>query len=525
MPKITKRLLDSLKPDPARDLYFWDDELTGFGLRLKPSGVTSYMIQYRTAEGISKRYTIGKHGVLTPDEARKLAKDKLAEVTKGGDPASEKKALRSSMTMEQLCDEYIRATEAGERLGRNGRLVKASTLAMDRSRIESHVKPLLGKRKVMSLTRTDLAKMQSDIAGGKTAHQPRKTADEKRGRGGTATGGKGVAARTLGMVGTIIQFAVSLGVIDTNPARGIEKFADNQVERALSAEELRALGKAMQDALTNHEASPTAIASIRLLLLTGCRRLEILGLKWSQVDLAGNCLRFDDREVGIKTGGLRPLGIAATVLLKNQQRAAVGCEWVFPGLGADGHFIGAPKVLDRLCAKAGLDGVTVHVLRHTFATFAAGMNYSPYIVAGLLGHSTPGVTTRYVHKIDEALVAAANAVSSKIAEHLGQLTYSAIVPRQNPPAVLRPMPILVPPAVAREELPSSPNMTDDFPQRMRAARSEKRLLIHNLARNTGIPVSFLEQIEAGKREPTESEIADIANVLGIALSAGAGEAR
>ena len=343
MSKITKRFVDSLKANPDRDTYVWDEDLTGFGLRIKPSGVISYMIQYRTAEDVSRRLTLGKHGALTPDQARKFAKEKLADVTKGGDPAGAKKAARAGLTVDELCDWYLRACASGERMGRNGRLVKASTLAMDKSRIETHVKPLLGKRKVASLTHGDLAKMQSDIAAGKTARPIRDANKDKlRLRGGLAKGGTGVAARTLGMMGTILEFAHRQKIIEKNPARGIEKFSGNKVERRLNDDELKFLGSAMRVALETASASEISISAIRALLLTGCRRLEILSLKWASVDADKCCLRFDTREVGIKGGAMRPLGQEALKVIM-QQPHNDDSPWVFPGEGEKGILLGCQR--------------------------------------------------------------------------------------------------------------------------------------------------------------------------------------
>jgi hypothetical protein len=99
MMKLTKRNLDCVKPNPTHDQYLWDDGVPGFGLRAKPSGAKSFFIQYRNSRGSSRRFTLGKFGVLAPDQARKMAKAKLAEVAKGGDPAEERSQDRAAMTV------------------------------------------------------------------------------------------------------------------------------------------------------------------------------------------------------------------------------------------------------------------------------------------------------------------------------------------------------------------------------------------------------------------------------------------
>jgi len=154
----------------------------------------------------------------------------------------------------------------------------------------------------------------------------------------------------------------------------------------------------------------TAFAAIRLLLLTGLRRMEALALPRASVDCRARCIRFGDTKSGAQ---LRPIGTEAVKLIEAQS-VPDGCPWVFPASHGDRFLIGLPKVLGRVCAKAGLESVTVHVLRHTFAATAAEMGFSELTIAGLLGHSVPGVTARYAHVPDSALVAAADRVSTRI---------------------------------------------------------------------------------------------------------------
>jgi hypothetical protein len=298
MARITKRLVDSLRPkkanegepgdeetapDSKRDVVAWDDELRGFGVRFKPTGAGAYIIQYRNAEGRSKRLTLGSVAELTAEEARKLARNKLSGVAQGGDPVAEKRAARTAPTVAEICDWYLEKAECGELLGRRRRPIAKKTLALDRSRIETHVRPLLGDRKVQSLALTDIERFQADIVGGKTA-KPRK------GRGGVTTGGAGVAGRTVGMLHTIFEQAARLHLISQNPAKGVSKVStDNKVERRLSLREIAALGKAIRQA---DEESPVALAAVRLMLLTGFRRMEILTLERAWIDPEAPCVRF-----------------------------------------------------------------------------------------------------------------------------------------------------------------------------------------------------------------------------------------
>jgi hypothetical protein len=162
--------------------------MRGFGVRLKPSGTASWLVQYRNAEGRTRRLVIGKVGTLTPETARRVARDHLSAVANGKDPSAGRHALREAMTVGELCDLYLKEAKATGR-------IKASTLAMDESRIERHVKPLLGSRSVRSLLPQDLARFQADIANGRTA-KPR----PEKGRTGRTRGGRGVASRAVGML-------------------------------------------------------------------------------------------------------------------------------------------------------------------------------------------------------------------------------------------------------------------------------------------------------------------------------------
>jgi integrase len=412
MPKLSKRVVDAIRPDRAgRDVFLWDTgdgALKGFGVRMKPSGTASYIVQYRTAEGRTRRLAIGKVGTLTPDEARIEARDKLAAATKGADPSAERHAARAAMTVAELCDLHL--AEAKER-------VKASTLAMDRSRIERHVKPLLGRHAVRSLTPEDIERMQLDIAAGKTARK------RPEGRGGATTGGRGVAARTVGMLGTILELARRRRLIADNPARGIRRLPEGRQHRFLNLEEIAWLGATIRAAEADGFENRTGLAAIRLLLLTGLRRNEALGLPWEWVDMGARCIRFADSKSGAQ---LRPIGTAAVALINSLPRAE-GTRFVLPGDRGDGHFIGLPRVLARMCARAKLIGITVHVLRHSFAAAAAEMGFSELTIAGLLGHSVPGVTARYAHVPDRALLAAADQVAARIAAALAGDTGADVI--------------------------------------------------------------------------------------------------
>lgn len=406
MTRLTKRAIAALKPNRRGDKFLWDGELRGFAIRVKPSGTRTFIIQYRNAEGRTRRCVIGQFGVLTVEQARDLAQKKLASVIDGADPSAERHAVRQGLTVSSLCDWYLEEAESGRLIGRNRRPIKASSLAGDRSRIELHIKPLIGSRVVSQLRLADIERLQGDIAAGRTARARR------NGRGGQTAGGAGAAARAISTLRSLFNHARRLGLIDASPASGVRILASQRLKRHLSAGEIRHLGKVMT--LMEREGEhPTGLAAIRVMLLTGFRRMEVLAMEKEWVQPDENLVRFPDTKSGPQ---MRVAGDAAMARLEEQaMRSRSG--FVFPADWGDGHFVGAVRVLDRVCRRAGLQGVTPHVLRHSFASIAAAQGFSELTISGLLGHAPRGVTQRYVH-LDTALIIAADQVASEISRLL-----------------------------------------------------------------------------------------------------------
>jgi integrase len=313
------------------------------------------------------------------------------------------------MTVRQLCDAYLAAAERGLILGKAGSEKKASTLATDRGRIIRHIIPLLGSRKVCDLTTPDIVRFMRDVTSGKTAADVR---TKPRGRA-IVEGGKGTAARTVGLLGGILSFAVSEGIVPFNPVRGIRRPADGRRRVRLSDLQYAALGRALDMAESGPEPGHT-VAAIRLLALTGCRRGEIERLRWSEVDRQGRCLRLKDSKTG---PSVRPLGKAALNILDGLKGGE--SAFVFPSSRRDGCFSGLPKVWRRILKlavpEAGLEVLTPHGLRHAFASTAHDLGLSEITIAALLGHATATITGRYVHHVDTVLLAAADATSERIA--------------------------------------------------------------------------------------------------------------
>jgi integrase len=409
MPKLTKRIVDDAEPRAAA-FFIWCSELKGFGLRVHPSGGRTYYVDYRNRDGGRKRMKLGDHGKITCEEARKLAMQTLGAVVGGDDPLTERQTRRNSLTVKELCADYIAAAEKGLIAGKGGRPKKGSTLAEDRGRINRHIVPLLGRKLVVDLTRADVTKFMRDVAAGKTALVEK--TGKLRGKS-IVRGGRGVAARTVGMLGGVLSFAVSEGVIANNPVQGVKRPADNKRTRRLTLEEYRKLGDALRQAEEERETWQ-GLAGARLLALTGCRLGEIVKLKWSAVDDAGGCFRLEDTKEGAST---RPIGRPALDLISGLDREE-GATFVLPAARGTGHFGGLSGAFERLVERAGLEGVTPHVMRHSFASVAADLGFAESTIAAMLGHAGGSVTSRYVHHLDSVLIAAADKVARAVESYM-----------------------------------------------------------------------------------------------------------
>ena len=350
----------------------------------------------------TRRMTIGAHGSpWTPDAARKEAAKILGQVAQGADPAKTKQADKAVLTVSELCDHYL---EVG--VGTK----KASTLATDRGRIERHIKPLLGNRRISDVTRADVSQFMQDVAAGKTA------ADVKTGKRGRAIvmGGKGTATRTVGLLGGIFSFAVEAAWLKENPVRGVKRYRDRRNERFLAAGELTRLGEALAAAEASGE-NPFALAIIRLLILTGARKGEIERLKWEEVDRQFQYLRLGDSKTGQK---LIVLNAAALAILDRVPRNALS-GFVFPATKSGGWYQGTPKVWRKIRVSANFQNVRLHDLRHSYASVAISRGKSLSLIGVLLGHNSSATTMRYAHLSEDPVRAAADDIAIQITNAMG----------------------------------------------------------------------------------------------------------
>ena len=392
--RLTKRTVEATRADSGRDVVSWDDALPGFGVRIKPSGVKSFIVQYRSG-GRSRRLTLGRYGPLTVQQARKNARAFLGRVAQGEDPAAERQAeRRNAVTVADLADRFLEHHARPKK--------KPSSVRMDILNLRNHVVPALGRLRVDQVTRADVARLH---------HAMRRT--------------PGAANRVLALLSKLFSIAEAWGLRrdGSNPCRHVERFRERARERFLSPEELGRLGEALELAESNGSVGPEAIAAIRLLLLTGCRAGEILSLRWDYVDLPGRLLRLPDSKTGAK---VVPLNTAACQVIETLPRTS---NWVLPGRRVGNHVVNVRKPWQRICSAARLEDVRLHDLRHTHASTGAASGISLTLLGKILGHRVVGTTFRYVN------LAGSDDPVREASERIGQSLAAAMDGRASAPIV------------------------------------------------------------------------------------------
>jgi integrase len=393
MPKLTKRFVETLQPTTG-DLIVWDSDVHGFGVRVLPTGQLTYLVQYR-ASGRTRRVKIGRHGILTADEARNRAKELLGAVAKGDNPAQSISQYRAAPTIASVCDRFLRE-HVSERL-------KPTTQSEYRRCVELFIKPAMGPFKLRDVTRADISELHH-----KYRHIPYQ------------------ANRTLGVLSKLFNLAEVWGLRPdgSNPCRHVAKYKERKRERFLLAPELARLGEVLTASQVDGSETPHVIAAFKLLILTGCRLSEIQKLKWEYAANGYICLPDS------KTGARRiPLPPTAVDVLKRLPRAPDN-EYVILGEVPGQHVTDLQRPWRRIRDKAGLEDVRIHDLRHTYASNAVMQGMPLPIVARLLGHTVIQTTMRYAHLADEPVRNAATDVSNMLAAALEAGT-PAPVNREN----------------------------------------------------------------------------------------------
>lgn len=400
---LTKRAVDALAPEPER-YTVWDAALPGFGVRVTPQGAKIFIVKVRVGRGRSAQQrwiTLGRFGAMTLDGARAEARAALARALIGQEPDPRPTTDPLDMlTVEALCQRWLergalRSRGAGARFGQ---LRSPKNILIDKGRIHAHIVPLIGRVRLKDLQRRHITTMRDDIARGAT-----KKVEYTKPRGKRVVGGgDGTATRTVRLLSSILSFGVREGLIDANPAIGVETTPDKMRTRFLSKEEASRLGEALRTA-EDQGVHPYGIAVIRLLAMSGARKGEIEGLKWSDIDEGTGHIRLAMSKTGPRLIQLTEPMIA---ILRATPRVA-GTEYVFPAYTLDKPFHGVPQAWKTVRAMAGLEDVRLHDLRHSAASFALANGVPLEVIGRLLGHRDVKTTRRYAHLADEVAKVAA----------------------------------------------------------------------------------------------------------------------
>ena len=387
---ITDRTVAALTSD--RDRVVWDRALTGFGVRVYPSGAKVYVVQTRGPDG-SRRIAVGRHGVIGAVEARRRAALIVARIRAGEEPVPEAKRTES-ITVAALAERYLQEHVAVR--------CKPTTAAQYRLAIERYIVPALGSLAVASLGRAQVADLQHALSD-----RP------------------AMANLVVATLSRMIDQGIAWGVAGetSNPCRSAPKYRVRRRERFLTDAEFRRLGSTLDELEASGRLSPHAAAAIRLLMLTGCRRNEILTLRWEDVRLEAQELHLTDSKTGPRTVSLSP---EAAQVLASIERLP-GNPWVIPGTRQGQRLSSLFEPWRKVRARAGLDDVRIHDLRHSYASRALALGESLPVIAKLLGHAQVQTTARYTHLTRDAVKDAATRVARRIAEDM-----SPAVPTHRP---------------------------------------------------------------------------------------------
>ncbi|MFN0219552.1 MAG: tyrosine-type recombinase/integrase [Hyphomicrobium sp.] len=409
--KLTKRVIDGTHATD-RDYIVWDSDLAGFGIRLRPGGSKTFIAQYRAGggrTGQTRRYTVGRYGVMTVEEARLEARAILLSAAQGHDPAGKRHAKRRETKIAELVTQF--AKEGTDHLKeRNRRCMLA--------RINHHIVPLLGWKKISEVRIGDVEQMMRDVKAGKTAK------DEKTGVRSRVVvkGGAGAATRAVRDLSSLFTFAIRQELATANPCSAVKKAPDQRRTRFLTLDEIKRLGVALSE-LEAEGANEKAIAIMRLWALTGCRRDEIAALKWSEIDFDKSCLRLDDSKTG---KSVRPLASAALAIV-NSLKPEADCPFVFPSEDGNTFYQGTKRYWVKVVKLAALPGVTPHTLRHTIGSAAVSTGETLAMTGALLGHANQYSTSIYAHMQQDPARHAADRVVGPIAKALGVQQEAAVM--------------------------------------------------------------------------------------------------
>ena len=390
---ISKRMVDAL--GARKDTVYWDRTLKGFGVRVYPSGTRVYVVQTRGPGG-TKRVTVGRHGVITTDQARRRAASILARIKAGEAPGSGHAArLQPGPTVAELAERYLREHVAVH--------CKPRTAKAYRYSVERHIVPALGKLPVGALDRRHVSNLHYKL---------RKTPC--------------AANQAIAVLSRMFNRAEAWGLTPAggNPCRQVARYRQRRHERFLTEQEFRRIGRILATLEAGGRVPVHAAAALRLLMLTGCRCNEILTLRWDDVHLDAREIRLRDSKTGPRVVALPP---AAARVLRGLPRVA-GNPWVVAGRRPGTRLTHLAYYWYQVREPAGLADVRLHDLRHSFASRALALGESLPMIGRLLGHAKLQTTARYAHLARDSVREAAARVAASIGADLALEVFAATRP-------------------------------------------------------------------------------------------------
>jgi len=397
--KLTKKIADAAKykGDGSKKYIIWDTSITGLGLRVYPSGKKSFVLKYRH-HNRQRLMVLGSFGSITVDNARDEAKKELGELSKDNDPLKTKQQKLAGDSMKELCTAYMeRHAKVRKKHWRN-----------DQSMMDNRILPAIGTLKVKDVTREDISALhravgseKNELTGNKKTYQ---------------------ANRVLALLSKMFELAALWGYVPEthpNPAKRIEKFSEKQRDRWVTPEELPKLAKAI-----DAEPNPVARDALWLYLLTGLRKSELLELKWSEVDLKREEIRFGDTKSGKKH--YLPMSKATKAKLESITRV-VGNPYVLPGKVSKSHLVNISKPWIRIRKAAGIQDVRLHDLRRTVGSWLAQSGNSLHLIGRVLNHSNVSTTQIYARFGQDSVKAALDKHGAELMGHAGKAKKAKVV--------------------------------------------------------------------------------------------------
>ena len=359
--KLTDKII---KASPAG--LIWDEDIKGFGVKVYPAGTRAFVLNYRRkSDGRERRWTIGSFPDWTTGAARDEAKRLKRLIDGGADPVGEHKSERASPTVADLCTRFEE-----EYLPRK----REWTAKGYRQQIKTDILPEMGRIKVAAVSYSDVDRLHRELSKRAPTH----------------------ANRVLALLSKMMSLAILWRWRTDNPCKGIERNQEAKRQRYLSADELVRLTKA----LAEHNDQQAANI-IRLLLLTGARKGELVAARWDQLNLDAGIWTKPGATTKQKTDHVIPLSAPARQLLAALHKERDGSGFLFPG--RLGYRREIKDSWATICKVAAIKGLRVHDLRHSFASSLAGAGFSLPIIGALLGHTQPSTTQRYAHLADDPL--------------------------------------------------------------------------------------------------------------------------